>query len=156
MLGNSPTSFLPLPHPSLTSVQSQPVFHPPHLYCPSLLCDYSQSCGLCASSTTPSFFFCLSPHKVIQCLPILPSFWLPTLIGARAPSWDTACTVFPSNAACPMYTKGFSHSPPIFPLCLLFQTRLQLTFLSFSAPSKSAATSCFIQFLPLVFLSDFD
>lgn len=36
LLGNSPTSSLPLPHPSLTCIQSQPAFLPPNLYCMSI------------------------------------------------------------------------------------------------------------------------
>lgn len=71
------SNFFPPSSPPLTDIHVKPAsFHPPNLYCPSLPYEYCQSCGLCTSSTPPSFFFYLFPHKVMQYFPTLHSVLL--------------------------------------------------------------------------------
>lgn len=78
LLGNSPTSSLPLSYPSLTSVQSQPAFHPPNLYylCISPLWLLSVLWAMCLLYS--SKFLLLSLSTQGYPIPSHPSFLLAT------------------------------------------------------------------------------
>lgn len=133
LLGYSPTSSLPLPHRSLTCIQSQPAFLPPNLYYVHL----SRVTAFSPAGYVPPLllqvFSSTSFHTRLS--NIFPLFFP---FGYQC--WQAQGLLLGTLPA--LFSLKVLHvlcirkaSPiPIQPFhCVFLSTRLQLTFLSFSA-----------------------
>lgn len=134
LLGYSPTSSLPLPHRSLTCIQSQPAFLPPNLYYMSIspMWVFSVLWAMCLLYSSKFFLLPLSTQGYP--IPFHSSFLLATNADRhKVSSFGTLPALFSLKILHVLCIRKASPIP-IQPFhCVFLSIRLQLTFLSFSA-----------------------